>query len=309
MKSPYLEDFLDKIGSAVHNINTIIVGLSSVEEGNYTKPDSLTISWETKDNAASARKARQFMLKSALVFIDDAISNYLKDIRALSRDEIFIALLTRRNPQFIEDLQSKFEKEKPELYKLFDKKNIYSKKKGETDRLYKNLDSADRLRSLPYFFEFPNKYWIPATILLNKWRNRVVHNVSIAKPEPAELNALITASQRLKENHANIDIKVTINNFENKKITLKDITTLIAISIALVREIDNQIYKKINTVLLIEKYVISRGLINEYNTILSTPNSKVRNRKFERFVKTRITHIDEATLNYVISDVQKIPIT
>ena len=306
MKSPYLDDFLDKLGNAVHNINTLIVGLSAVEEGKYTKPDSLTITWETKDNIASARKARLFMLKSALIYIDDAISNYLKDIRPLSKDELLVAVLSRRNPQFIDELEDKFKRDKPQLYKLFNSRNTYKKKEGDVERLYKTIDSSDRLRSLKFFFDIPKDYWLPATILLNKWRNRVVHAVSVAIPEKEEINILISSSQELREQHSNIDIQETIDNFENNRITLKDITTLIAISIKLVREIDNQIYKKINTLSLIESYVKSKNHIKEYNAIVSNPNEKIKRRKYIRFVKTKITHIDDATIDYLLPDVKKI---
>lgn len=78
MESMGLSNFLKSVGSAVHSLNTICVGLYGVETGQYQKPDDLTVSWKTTDIVASARKSRVFAVKAAFVFVEEELLQYLK---------------------------------------------------------------------------------------------------------------------------------------------------------------------------------------------------------------------------------------
>lgn len=80
MPTPALQPFLDSTGRIVHHLNTIIVGLSSVEAGTATKPVSLDITWAPKDLTTSSRQARAFALRSTLVFLAEEINTYVDRI-------------------------------------------------------------------------------------------------------------------------------------------------------------------------------------------------------------------------------------
>lgn len=198
MQSPYLNDFLKNVGDAVHSINTIVVGLNSIKSETYEKPDDLTITWKTKDPSFSSARARQFALKSSLIYIEDSLSIYLKDCRPLTDNEILKSILGRANPQFIESQAELFRSKYPRTYHLFDSKNVKAKSGDERDFNYIHISSEDRLRALDEFFEFELKYWIPCVVLLLKWRNKIAHRKSAGKLLPIDIKILEDNSSLLK---------------------------------------------------------------------------------------------------------------
>ena len=302
MQSPYLNDFLKNVGDAVHSINTIVVGLNSIKNGTYEKPDDLTITWKTSDNSFSSTRARQFALKSSLIYIEDSLAIYLKDCRTLTENEILKSILGRTNPQFIESQVELFRFNYPNTFHLFDNKNVKTKSADEKEFLYKHISSEDRLRALDEFFNFELKYWIPCVVLLLKWRNKIAHRKSAGKLLPNDIKILEVNSTLIKDNHANIDINKTISNYENNEMTLKDITTFIAITIRFARAIDFQIFKSVNNIKIIEEYVKRKNLIPDYNSIINLKNQKVRKRKFSNFIITNISHLDSASIEYLYQD-------
>jgi hypothetical protein len=80
MESPPLARFLHSLGKVQHHLHTIVVGLSSVESGIATKPDDLDITWKANDLIGSAREARRFLLKAALIFVAEEIQAYATDV-------------------------------------------------------------------------------------------------------------------------------------------------------------------------------------------------------------------------------------
>ncbi len=304
MESPFLIDFLKNVGESVHSINTIVVGLTSIESGNYKKPENLTITWNTSDNKFSARKARKFALQSALIYVDDALSNYLKDIRVLIDNKILTSILSRSNPQFDTNLESIFKIKYPKTYDLFNKQNQKATSEDEKDREYRHISSVDRIRALSEFFKFDKTYWVPCIVMLIRWRNKIVHRTSAGQLTREEISVLRNASVELKDNHANIDINQTILHFYSNEITLKDITTLIAIAIRFAREIDEQIFKSVNRIEIVEYYVIRKKLLETYNSIATIENEQIRRRKFICFVHTNISPLDDETINHLYESFQ-----
>ena len=80
MPTPALQPFLDSTGRIVHHLNTIVVGLSSVEAGHATKPAGLDITWAPKDLVTSSRQARAFAMRSTLIFLAEEINSYIDQI-------------------------------------------------------------------------------------------------------------------------------------------------------------------------------------------------------------------------------------
>lgn len=289
MKSPFLADFLKNVGDSVHSINTIVVGLTSIETGNYEKPTDLTIKWNTSDNKFSARRARTYALKSALIYVDDSLANYLKGIRVLLDNEILQSILTRFNPQFDPVLESTFKAKYPWTYRLFNKQNQKATSSNEKSKEYKHISSVDRIRALNEFFNFEKPYWFPCIVMLIRWRNKVVHQTSAGQLSHEEINILAQNSKVIKRNHANIDINKTITHFDKNEITLKDVTTLIAVAIRYARFIDEQIFKSVDRIEIVESYVTRKNLTDKYNSIANLQNEGIRKRKFVNFIKTNVS--------------------
>jgi hypothetical protein len=302
MESPFLLDFLKNAGSSVHSINTIIVGLTSIENGKYEKPEDLTITWTTSDNKFSARTARKFALKSALIFIEDSLAIYLKDVRVLTDNDILKSILSRSNPQFDIKLKDTFKSKYPLTFDLFNKQNKKATKPDEKYKEYRHISSADRIRALDEFFDFEQPYWTNCIVLLIRWRNMIVHRKSVGNLTHKELTILSQNSTDIKSNHANIDINETISNFNNNLMTLKDATTLIAIAIRFARSIDEELFKSVDKIEIVESYVKRKKLTNIYNDILSCNNLKIKERKFKNFIKTNISPLDELTIKMLFNE-------
>jgi hypothetical protein len=79
-----LTQFMNDVGEAVANLNTVAVGLDAVEKG-HQKPDSLNISWGPADRIVAARKARKFVVESVLVHVTEAIGQYIAALSKLPR--------------------------------------------------------------------------------------------------------------------------------------------------------------------------------------------------------------------------------
>lgn len=78
MESLGLSEFLKSVGNSVHSLNTICVGLHGVETRIYMKPDDLTVTWDPQDPCWSARKSRSFAINAAVVFVEEALMQYIR---------------------------------------------------------------------------------------------------------------------------------------------------------------------------------------------------------------------------------------
>lgn len=153
--------------------------------------------------------------------------------------------------------------------------------------------AADRVVETSKFLTKTEPYWWPMVLLLVRWRNKVVHNSRI-ELNVLQKNLLLNNSEAIKENHAGIDISLTLKNFETGQITLKDFTTLIAITIRYVRALDEQLEPCIRTVEGFTARLKQRGLIESFNKVLHANGESTRHRKLKAFLKTEFSAIDES---------------
>uniref|UniRef100_UPI003B52970A hypothetical protein n=1 Tax=Roseovarius indicus TaxID=540747 RepID=UPI003B52970A len=179
----------------------MVVGLDAVEKG-HEKPDSLNISWNPTDPIAAARRARRFVLEAVLVRVSEALNQYVTAIANLPRFAV---------------LQAKWDNE--------------AKKKQVPSKAKKLEDLANELGKSDCFLT-------AAACLLIHWRNRVVHRNSNAKLTGVQKKTIQNAGKLIEEKYASLSVDRLLNDFDKGNPTLKDITTLIAMTIRLVRQID-----------------------------------------------------------------------
>jgi hypothetical protein len=96
LESTYLKHFLQKVGNSIHSINTTVVGLDGVEKGVCTKSNSLTITWSPENPKISSRSARKFIINASLVFITEAIKQYMLEVM---KNPLFKDLFQDRSAQ------------------------------------------------------------------------------------------------------------------------------------------------------------------------------------------------------------------
>jgi hypothetical protein len=214
-----LRYFLHDVGDAVANLNTTVVGLDAVENG-YDKPDGLNISWNPIDRNAAARKARRFVLEAVLVRVSEALSQYVGAISKLPR---------------FESLQKSWVVEA--------KKNI-------------KISDAKKLSDLAMEIVESECFLTVGGCLLVHWRNRAVHRDSHAKLTGPQVKTLMQHSELIEKEFASLSVDRLIQDFKEGKPTLKDVTSLVAMTIRLSRKLDAKLndISKTDLMVLLEHY-------------------------------------------------------
>lgn len=150
--------------------------------------------------------------------------------------------------------------------------------------------AAERIGAIGSLLPDANAYWAPLVVLLVHWRNRVVHR-SNATLGTADRRTLYENRQDIASNHAGIDVCLTLRNFEQRKITLKDFTTLIAVTIRFVRYIDDTFAPGITTVEQFKEELRRKNLSDRFHSILQANGDHVKQRKITNFIRTEFPSI------------------
>lgn len=243
MESEGLKVFLKSVGDAVYSLNTICVGLDAVSKGGVEKPEDLTISWESNDYKQSAISARNFAVRSALVFVEESLLEYFKYVSNCSDQpsKIITAVKVDGAAKKVEKLSSQVSNLEP--------------------------------------------YWAPIVVLLVRWRNQVVHN-SNTSLSPVFRKVLVDNAAIISKRHAAIDITQTLSNFDSKKITLKDFTTMIAVTIRYVRQLDYELCPNIKSSESLCNQLVNRELVLDFKNVIGVNGLDKQKKKFDNFIKS-----------------------
>jgi hypothetical protein len=85
-------------------------------------------------------------------------------------------------------------------------------------------------------------YLAPAAALIVHWRNRIVHGGSNADLTPLQKTLLRASEQEISARYKNLSIDCLLRHFEEGRPSLKDVSTLIAMSINAARQCDTGIH-------------------------------------------------------------------
>ena len=88
-------------------------------------------------------------------------------------------------------------------------------------------------------------YLIPGVVLLVHWRNRIVHPNSSAELKPQQRKILLSNKDIIAERYRGLDISKLLDDFKDQRPTLKDISSLISMTINLARKIDRTMQQNI----------------------------------------------------------------
>ena len=131
--------------------------------------------------------------------------------------------------------------------------------------------------------------------LLCHWRNRIVHmNISNASISSKKRDYLKEKRDVIYKKYHHFDIKQALENFDDKRITLKDASTLITIVIKCARAIDKHFLQGISagfsTVELIDTFKTDKSFDNIYKQGDSTK----RNRQLSRWLEVNYPYLPAA---------------
>lgn len=100
---------------------------------------------------------------------------------------------------------------------------------------------ADKFSSLVTYFGLPNDHLVLGPMLLIHWRNRIIHRGSNAGLTKAEREQLIEQEPILKTDYKNLEPRALLEHFERNSPTLKDVSSLVAMTINCVKAIEAKI--------------------------------------------------------------------
>jgi hypothetical protein len=138
---------------------------------------------------------------------------------------------------------------------------IRSKWNGDTS-------AVDKLLGIGEAAVGKKSYLLQAAALLMHWRNRVVHAKSNASLDRSQIGLLKLNEDEIACKYAGLSIDLLLTNFHAARPTLKDVSSLISMSINLIREIDataTDDFTKDDLDALLDHYGLSRALVKVRN--------------------------------------------
>ena len=196
--SQALHVLLRDIGKAVFALNTAVVGLDAVEKG-HKKPDTLDISWRPCRPCDRKSAAR-----TSRKFIVESVMIHASE--AIHQFALALSKLSRFEP-------------------------ARAQWNG-------NTTTSEKISTVCAIVLDKDDYLVPAVVLLVHWRNRIVHPSSNAKLKHHERQVLLKNKAIISDRYKGLDISKLLDHFEAQRPTLKDASSLIAMTINLARKMD-----------------------------------------------------------------------
>jgi len=207
-----------RIGHTTYRLNTVLVGLDCVSKG-QGDGGAIAVTWSPpktpKLAAEVANQARIFACAGALALAADVFDSFLREFAT----EAWLG--------FNSETQDVATKRKTRV--------------GGSE-----YSVAERAQALCDELELNEPVKIAALELLTKWRNVVVHNSERRTRVTAEGRATLReAAPMFREKYSHFDIELALKNFDKRKTPLpKEVTSLIAVTTNLSREIDSAAIKR-----------------------------------------------------------------
>ena len=217
MHSQAFKRFKNSTGQANHFLITIMIGLDAVEDGAQKREDFHT-TWNPKDTKVSVIRSRQYAIKSALAWTVDNLDMYFR--------------LCNREPRLFSEAES--------LEIAQTGHSVYKK-------LVFVVNNHAEITADKYAY----------VDLLICWRNNSVHFDAENKLLPASLHYFknIPHDDAVTK-HYHLDVNRMLTNFEQGDCpTLKEVATLISMTIHFVEELDTILLQNIQQYLFLSNFL------------------------------------------------------
>jgi len=134
------------------------------------------------------------------------------------------------------------------------------------------------------------------------WRNKIVHaGASRAKLANEKIGKLRQLKDFVFENYNHFDIEIALDNYEKKKITLKDSSTLITILIKSSRLIDEFFFKEFSLAKSLDTIINKLTEKEDFNEIMKQQNSNKKTRQILTFIQMTYPFLEENQINEIIT--------
>lgn len=176
---------------------------------------------------------------------------------------------------------------------LWQYENINFQGKKKADRVY------DFLKAIPNIKE----EFVILSELLCHWRNRIVHGGnSNAQLSSTKIDFILNLKEDIYEQNHHFDIALALKNFDNRKVTLKDVSTLSTIVIKCCRGVDNYYFQgiaKLSELNILE--LLKENL--ELKKIARQPKSAKRDRQVKKWIEIHYPYLTDETKNHILREI------
>lgn len=275
METPEFKKLIREIGDSVHSMNTIAVGLTKLTKDNCDIPEGLDISWKTKDLETSKTKARNYAERAAIIYSVESFFEYLEKI---SKNPFW----THSEINFISVILI----------------NGKAENVTKAERVYNFLSQIPGITA-------------EMTILSElacHWRNKIVHaSASQAKLAPEKIGKLRQLEETIYDNYCHFKVLTALENYDDKRITLKDSSTLITILIKSARLIDEFFFHEFSLEKGLE--TITKTLLNkeDFVKIIKQEKSAKRQRQITTFIQMNYPFLTQEQLDKISNKINQKP--
>ena len=138
--------------------------------------------------------------------------------------------------------------------------------------------------------------------LICHWRNKIVHeSTSNAGLSSNKRDKLLESKKEIYESFHHFDVSIALNNFNTKKITLKDVSTLTTMVIKCCREVDELFFKGISENKDFSEYKKLFIAKEDFKKIYLKPKSEKRTRQIEKWVRLNYHYLDDEKIEKLLS--------
>ena len=109
-----------------------------------------------------------------------------------------------------------------------------------------NASSAEKVSAVATSLLGKNDYLIPAVVLVVHWRNRIVHPASNAELMHSQKHVLTRNEEIIAERYRGLSVSKLLEDFDNRRPTLKDVSSLVAMTINFARKTDRAMQGNLN---------------------------------------------------------------
>ncbi|MHB8579045.1 MAG: hypothetical protein ACYDA4_04185 [Ignavibacteriaceae bacterium] len=142
--------------------------------------------------------------------------------------------------------------------------------------------------------------------LLCHWRNKVVHaKTSNASLSSNKKDLLILNKNDIYETFHHFDISIALDNYNNNRITLKDVSTLITILIKCARQVDEYYFAGIAELIDLETYLNFFLMDSEFQLIFKQEHSAKKDRQLNTWLSMHYPYISVHQRNIIQENIIK----
>ncbi len=135
------------------------------------------------------------------------------------------------------------------------------------------------------------------------WRNKIVHSsASKAKLANDKIGKIRQLRDYIYNNYHHFDINIALENYENKRITLKDVSTLITILIKAARQIDEFFFREFNFNKSIKTIGENLKTKECLENVFKQQESNKRHRQIRTIIKMSYPFLDSSQIELVANE-------